>query len=562
MRWIGLAALVVCATALGCTGLVRDDGASDGGGAGMGGSSGQETQTGGRTHGSQISAAVVPLRRLSRDEYANTLEDLLGVKPTVDELFSTDTLGAAGLAEGGVITSDEIERMMNAFDGLVSRFEQSSFVKQLPCQPKNNDDKACAVAFIEAFATRAYRHPPSAQELAQLVAIFDEAHASLPLQAALLDVVRAALLSPRFHYRWERSDDVPVASNGLVKLGPFEVASRLSYFLWQSMPDAALFEAARANKLSTPSQLAAQVTRMLQDPVRTPRGLRGFFRAWLPLAPLETAPATDKDYVLKQSSLAATWAFLEDLVLGSSGDHSFTSLLASKTAFVDGALAQTLGLPGMKTDAPLAKVKLDAADRSGLFTQPAFLMSTTDTPLATIIHRGRYVYERLADCGAVPPPQGAVPSPPPRRPEASVREQLQEHARDGVCRGCHQFMDPMGFAFDGFDKLGRTRTTDDYGKPIDTHGTLPLANGEALSFSNAASLLVVLSKREESQRCFAQVLSQYAHRSGADDALAPANKAIGDAFVAAGGDILQLLTFATQQPSFIYRKPSQGEVLQ
>lgn len=181
--------------------------------------------------------------------------------------------------------------------------------------------------------------------------------------------------------------------------------------------------------------------------------------------------------------LQASTLFLDDLLFGM-GDRRFESLLTSSRGFANAGLAKLYGVAPPAGAAP-APVTLPATERAGILTQLGFLVASGSTPLATPIKRGRFLYERLATCNPVPPPEGQIPEPPPARDGAPVREQLGQHSANGVCRACHSLMDPIGFAFLGYDTLGRFRTKDERGNALDATGVLPgLGSGE-LRFDGA-----------------------------------------------------------------------------
>ncbi len=506
------------------------------------------------------SVGQVPLRRLSRVEYRKTLADLLRVPVEEKDIAATESYGPSGYPEGGAFSPDEVDRMLAAVDTLAARYAATQLTADMPCKPQSDADRACAQAFVKAFGARAYRHPISRQETLDLMGVYDEGRKDRSLKEALSLVVRAALLSPRFNYRWEQGDNATEMKNGVIALGNYEIASRLSYFLWQSMPDETLFELAAMGELQDPQKVAKQVQRMVRDPVRGGSGIKGFFETWLPLADFAAHGPEDPNHAAKASMMVSLMAFVEDLVLGT-GDATYETLLAADYVFANTTVAKLMNLEPI-ADNVIKRVNLNDQTRAGIFTHPAFLAATTDTPLTTVIRRGRFVYEKLGACAPVPPLVGTIPDPPARQANASVREHLSEHASSAVCRACHQFMDPMGFAFDSFDALGQARDQDDYGKPTNTQGTMPLAEGLELRFNNAADLLRQLARNDLSQACFAQQLLSYALRLPVDAGNAGAFTSVAKRFVDGGGNILSLLTTAAESELFYFRKPSPGEVLQ
>jgi Protein of unknown function (DUF1592)/Protein of unknown function (DUF1588)/Protein of unknown function (DUF1595)/Protein of unknown function (DUF1585)/Protein of unknown function (DUF1587) len=556
---------IVAAIASACSGSIGDaqnDSVLGVGGdnAGTGGA-GSKSGTGGSPEISfETTAGSMPLRRLNRQEYANTLRDLLGQSPGASELFSIDESGPFGFAQGGAVSSQEVDRMLEATASMIDRFASTQLKSTGPCQPKDDADRACAERILKWFGSRAFRRTVNDSELIELMRVFDTAKAKLDMADALKEGLQFVLLSPRFHYRWERSDEAAELRAGLVVLTNFELASRLSYFLWQSMPDDELLSEAQTGGLSNPAVIATQVKRMLAD-AKASQGIRGFVSQWLPLRALRSDDTTLADHATRVSMQESLFMFVDDLILGK-GDRRFQTLLSGDYAFVDAEVGKLLNLTGAAPGSGLQRTAIPDKSRAGIFTQPAFLAATADTALATIIHRGRFVFERLGSCAAVPSPSGAIPPAPDKPANASVREHLSAHAKDGVCRSCHVVMDPMGFAFDKFDSLGRTRIHDDYGKPATTQGVMPLTDDIEVNFSDAADLMRQLATQEPSLRCFARQLFAYGTRLPNDDANEPSIARAADRFVANDGDIARLMEGLTQTDAFFLRQPSAGEVLQ
>ena len=524
----------------------------------LGSQSGPDPGPGTQAAGSETGTARLPLRRLNKLEYQNTFRDLLGVELTADQAFASQTFGASGYAEGAPMTPNELDRMLDVLDSVVGSYATTKFDTEMTCDAGATSEAACARTFAENFAARAYRHPPSEQEVADLVGVYEVARADHEYRDALLQIVKAALLSPRFHYRWELGDEKPVLVRGVIALSPYEVASRLSYFIWQSMPDAELFQAAERGDLSRLDKVAEQARRMLADPKRAGPGVRNLFASWLPLGKLYSAADAEQQRTYS-AFLESSLLFVEDLVIGE-GDRSFRTMLGADYAFVNDVVAPSYGLEDF-AGADFKRVTLTDANRSGLFTQPAFLAATSDSTLATVIRRGKFITERLGSCREVPPLKGEIPAPPARDPEDSVREHLSAHT-EGSCMGCHQYMDPAGFAFDQFDALGRVRTTDDYGKPVDASGVMLLDNDTELQFSGAADLLRQLGTSDTAQRCFAEQVARFALRAATDGGAKGSVAATGEAFVVEDGDIFELLIAATQSYAFYYRQPAPGEVIE
>lgn len=515
--------------------------------------------------GAKPRAGVVPLRRLSRAEYNNALRDLLGDVGDAANDFASDTTGQSGFDEGAIVSGGEFDRMMDTFERLARTVTETRLATITTCDPAKSTEDICATEFITRLGRRVYRHPLSPDEQKDLTAVYQDARKILGLdfKNGLRLTLQAMLASPRFNYHWPLGDRTPKREGDLLQLDGYELASRLSFFLWQTTPDDALLDAAEKGELLTPAGVMKQARRMLDDKPRASRGTRGFFGAWLDVDGLDIkdreAPADPKLGLgsgIHAAMAQETLTFVDDLVLGM-GDRKFQTLLTSNQTFLNEGLAKIYGVTGI-TGKDLRRATVNASERAGILTQAAFLAASHTTPRATVIKRGRFLFERLATCDAVPAPEGMIPEPP--EVNGTVREQLAAHSSNGVCRSCHSLMDPIGFAFQAFDSVGRTRTKDEKNRPLDTTGTLPLARG-MISFTGAVDLAKKLADLPESQRCFSKQVFRYALKkpvTGDDEASATA---LGDLFLKGGQDMRELLLSSTQVFSFYFRAPSKGELL-
>ncbi len=516
--------------------------------------------------GTRPRAGVVPLRRLARAEYNNSLRDLLGETGEPANDFASDTTGQSGFDEGALVSGGEFDRMMDTFERLARTLIDSRLATITTCDPAKSSDDNCAAEFITRLGRRVYRHPLSIDEQKDLTAVYQDARKTLGLdfKNGLRLTLQAMLASPRFNYHWPLGDRLPKRDGDLLQLDGFELASRLSFFLWQTTPDDLLLDAAEKGELATPAGVMKQARRLLADQVRASRGARGFFQAWLDIDGLEIkdreAPADPKLGLgsgIHAAMVQETLTFADDLVLGM-GDRKFQTLLTSNQTFLNEGLAKIYGVPGI-TGKDLRRAAVNSDERAGILTQAAFLSATSTTPRATIIKRGRFLFERLATCAAIPAPEGMIPEAPDV--DGTVREQLAAHSANGVCRACHSLMDPIGFALQGFDSVGRVRTKDEKNRPLDTTSILPVGD-RMLSFTGAVDLARQLANLPESQRCFSKQVFRYALKkpvTGDDEASATA---LGDLFLKGGQDIRELLLSSTQIFSFYFRAPSKGEVLQ
>ncbi len=370
--------------------------------------------------------------------------------------------------------------------------------------PGATNDDAYASAVLERFVSRAYRRPARAEEVARLAGFARQARQqgeSFPRSIQL--ALSAVLVSPHFLFRGEIHPE-PGNPRAAYRLDEFALASRLSYFLWSSLPDDELFALAAQGKLRR--QLDRQVRRMLND--QKSRALvDNFAGQWLQLRNMRIATPDAKtfpgfDEPLRDSMVRETETFFEYLLRN---NRSVLEFLDADYTFVNDRLARHYGLKGVRGDA-FQKVSLRGTGRSGVLTHASLLTLTSNPTRTSPVKRGKYVLENIL--GTPPPP------PPPDVPElkevklvGTLRQRMDQHRENPMCASCHDRMDPIGFGLENFDGIGAWRESEDK-FPIDPAGQL--ASGE--SFSGAADFTRILAKekRDEFARCLARKMLTYA----------------------------------------------------
>ncbi len=366
---------------------------------------------------------------------------------------------------------------------------------------------SCTRTILSNFARRAFRHPVSQQDLQpyfKLVA--DGRKQASTFNDAIGVGLEALLVSPDFLFRIE-TDEPAKSASGIGAVTQFALASRLSYFLWSSMPDDELMRCAEQGTLRKPDVLAAQVRRMLKDS-KSKALVANFAGQWLELRKLESvAPDFEKfpsfDTYLRMSMRQETETFFTNMMRN---DLSILDLLDGKYTFLNEKLAAFYGIPGVKGTA-FQKVSLDGTPRGGVLTQASVLMVSSYATRTSPVIRGKWILENILD-SPVPPPPPNVPALDEAKIGAagSMRMQLEEHRKNPMCASCHDKMDPLGFAFENFDAIGRWRTHD--GKfPIDSSGTLP----DGRTFKGPEELRAILmTDREAFAECVADKMLTYA----------------------------------------------------
>jgi hypothetical protein len=500
-------------------------------------------------------------RRLTRVEYNNTIRDLLGDTSAPAETFPGDTQSAgSGFGKGGIVGGVDAGRIFEATEKIAGEAVTKRLASLIPCKTvptADADQNKCAQDFIAQFGRRAYRRPLATEEAAALFDLYTRQRTDTKhdFPNAIRVVLSAMLMSPNFLYRWELAPKAAIKEGAFVRFNGYEIASRLSYLLWASMPDEDLFAAAADNKLSTPDQIEDQARRMLKDP-KTADTLAEFFVQWLDATGLPDAkksPELYKDYTpqLAQAMLKETREFAADLLM--KGDGRLENLLTSSKGFVDAGLGAVY-----KTATVTGPASLNEAQRSGILTQAAFLAAHAKADETYPIGRGKTVADRLL-CRDLPLPPDDIPDPKPPAEGLTTRERFAEHGVNPCAFACHNVIDPLGFAFENYDAIGGWRTVDQ-GKPVDATGTINI-DGADKSFNNAVELSKHLATSKEVQDCMARQWFRYALRKKEKSGDEPSMKWVQDVFRKSNGDLRELIVALTKTRSFTHRAASMGEIL-
>jgi hypothetical protein len=342
------------------------------------------------------------------------------------------------------------------------------------CTPADrSEEDACAEQILSTLTRRAYRRPVTAGDLERPLQFFRQGRSQAGFDAGIELALSAVLVSPEFLFRVER-DPANVAAREVYRLSDVELASRLSFFLWSSIPDDELLDAAIASKLHEPDVLEKQVRRMLADE-RSSTLVTNFASQWLYLRNLTSIRPDmrlfpDFDDNLRQAFRQETELFFESILRE---DRSALDLLSADYTFLNERLARHYGVPDVH-GSQFRRVELaDGIMRGGLLRHGSVLTVTSYATRTSPVIRGKWILDNIL--GVPPPP------PPPNVPtleegvigkNLSVREQLSQHRENPVCAGCHQLMDPVGFALENYDAVGRWRSVEE-DKPIDSSGGLP-----------------------------------------------------------------------------------------
>ena len=515
----------------------------------------------------------VTIRRLNRNEYRNTIRDLIGIdfKPADD--FPADDVGYGFDNIGDVLTLSPLlmERYMAAAEQIVEEaFSNPRTLARLvtkpPIDPQSKKPKLKKSEVIrlnvEKFLKRAYRRPVSDDDIARISRFVEIAETNgQTLMDGFKLAYQAVLVSPQFLFRIEEDFDRRFKKGDAPRpnirpVNDHALASRLSYFLWSSMPDAELFAVAESKNLRDPEVLAIQVQRMLRSPKAT-AFTENFGGQWLQLRSLHAISPDPKLFPtfndsLRSSMIRETELFFEAIV---KEDRSILDFLDADFTFVDQDLARHYKLPDVK-GSTFRRVELKGEQRGGILTQASILTITSNPNRTSIVKRGKWILENILNTPP-PPPVPDAGDLPEEGPEikGTLRQRLELHRSKPQCATCHQRMDPLGFALENYDAVGAWRTKD--GKfDIDTTGTLP--NGQTFNGSKELRQVLKTSKEAEFRRCLAEKMLIYALGRGLENYDKCAVDDICKEVVANGNRISSMILAIVKSEPFQLRKGRGG----
>jgi len=403
---------------------------------------------------------------------------------TVAVSFIKDTVRPAPRRNNsGAISSVTIRGPYNA----TGSGETPSRVRIFTCRGPGNEN-ACAKDILGALARRAYRRPITNADLGPLLDLYKAGRKDGSFEAGIEMAVRGILVSPGFLFRIER-DPPKIAPGAVYRISDIELASRLSFFLWSSIPDDALLNAAEQGRLKDPAVLEQQVRRLLADP-RSNALVQNFAGQWLYLRNLQSvlpdpSEFPDFDENLRQAMQQETELFFASMLRE---DRSVLDLLNADYTFVNERLARHYQIPNVFGNG-FRRVTLDNEGRRGLLGQASILTVTSYATRTSPTLRGKWLLENILGTPPPPPPDNVPSLKEDTQSKAmSMRQRMEQHRANVVCASCHARMDPMGFALENFDAIGRLRTRNSDGSPVDASGVFP----DGSKFEGPAGLRHVL----------------------------------------------------------------------
>jgi hypothetical protein len=509
--------------------------------------------------GAVSSNALAPagMRRLTPTEYWGSVTDLLGLDASTPAPVTEDVAAISGFknvaASTLTISAQGVEEYSDAalsLAGLVFG-DATKRAALVGCTPAAASDP-CVRAFLQTFGRRAWRRPLAAAEVDRYAGIVTSLAPMADVWTGLQYAVAGLLQSPWFLYRVEvgEPDPHPTSAHPL-RFTAYEMAERLSYFLWDTTPDDALLAAAGAGDTLAPAGLDAQVSRLLASP-RAHASVARFFREYLSTDDLATMT---KDATLFPRATATLAAAMQAEIAATTADLVFTrradlrDLLDNRQTFVNAELAALYGLPGVTGTALVPATLPDSGPRAGLLGTAAFLALNARTDRTSPTLRGKFVREQLLCEPVAPPPANfaaTFDAPGAATAGQTLRQRLVQHMSDAACSSCHALMDPLGFAFEHFDALGAYRATEG-GLAIDDSGTV-----DGQPFNGPRELVAALRASPAVTSCLARQMYRYATGHLETDGEASVLTDVGARAQAAGDATLDYLRAIAESDGFRY----------
>lgn len=482
----------------GCQGQLFSESGSGGLGADGGSGSGEVTQP--------VTFDLGVMRRLNRAEYNNTVRDLLGTELRPADAFPADDLGSGFPTVGSALSLSP--QYVLRYEAAAHQLIADVFADEVrrghlvTCDFEGEGD-ACVRSILGEFARRAWRRPVSDEEVTSLMhplVVADSVGATR--DEGLRHALAAVLMSPHFVFKVELTEG---------PLDAYELATRLSYALWSTMPDEELFAAAESGALASDEGLLAQVNRMLEDE-RADALLDNFAARWLGYSALENHHADDVLFptfspALAQSMKREANLFVRELL---DAEASAPELLLAQFTYVDELLSEHYGLgsaPDGMSPGEFWRVDTSSStERRGLLTMGALLTATSFASRTSPVKRGDFVFSHML-CGKIPPPPPEVEGLPDGEDigATTLRERMERHSQDPACSGCHTIMDPLGFGLENYDAIGRYRTHEGTHE-VDASGVLP---GD-IAFEGAFELAGILAADPRFPVCVTKHFMTYA----------------------------------------------------
>lgn len=516
-------------------------------GAGTGPGARPDTSSGCGT----VSLPAPRVWRLTHRQYAATLNGVLGMPVDTSRFPAAEEAGGLDNQAGLLAISPLLaERYWETVDSLAAR---ADLAKLLPCQPADPQNATCVGSLVTGFGKNAWRRPLQASEVENLMQVYRDVKTTLDATAAVQSVLKAMLMSPHFLYRAEIGRDDPADAKRR-RLTSHEIASALSYLLWDAPPDEALLALADGDRLVDPARIAAEAERMLGDRTRAGAVLYGFLERWLGIGLL---PGQVKDRAavpfftpaLMEALALEARTFVDDALWA--GDGSLRSMLGAQHTFANAQNARVYGLS--VAGVAMQRVALDPKQRRGMLTHAPVLAAHSQESATGLVERGRFLAETVL-CMTVPEPENVDTSGFGKLdPSLSAKEKWRQHAQDPACSACHKLFDALGLALESYDAIGRYRATAE-GKPIDPSGEVRFTpDGAPVPVSDAVDLMGKLAAGPEVYNCFAPRYFRYASGRTEEPGDRCAIETLRKRFADSGFQVKALVKGVVASDAFRYR---------
>jgi len=491
-------------------------------------------------------------QRLTKPQYQSAIADIFGpdivVPPALEPDIAVEGFESVG-ATGAAVSARGIEQYEAAAQAIAKQItgEPRLFARVSTCTPRTPDDITCARALVVSLGEKVFRRPLTEAEIAKLVSTITSAAGTLgSFEKGAFYGISALLQSPHFLYRPAVGEPDP-EEPGKLRFTGYEFASRLSFFLWNTIPDEALLEAAKSGKLGTHEGVDEQVKRMLASP-KARKGLRNFVREWLRLGDLDLLQKDTKLFTTYTSDLGEmareeTLKVFEDIVFDRDAD--MRDVMTTRRTFVTPKLASMYQVPAPNANG-FGPVELpERSGRRGLLGQIAFLALYAHPTSTSATLRGKFVREKLM-CTPIPPPPVNLNTalPEPTETAKTLRERVKIHFAEPSCAACHSAMDPIGLGLEQFDGIGKFRTKEN-GVTIDPTGDL-----DGAPFADAASLAQAIHDSPAFPACVTRKMFLYATGTPPTSDLVVTSDALNERFVASGYRMKALMATVATSKAF------------
>ncbi|MBC7661815.1 MAG: DUF1592 domain-containing protein [Chitinophagaceae bacterium] len=504
---------------------------------------------------------ATPLRRLTNNDYTNSVTDLVGdisslniqlLKESSSLIYpftnhATEQYVPTALANQYFVAAEMI--------AAATFKDKTRSNKILTCTPLKGTEETCAAIVLKALATKAFRRLATAEQVSGLLEIWRAGFKAVDFNTGVEWALAAVLQAPEFLYRIEMG--TAPAAPGVVALDSWDMANRLSYLIWNSAPDQMLMDAAKNDKLKTVADVSAQVDRMLVMPGAHDMVIH-FHDQWLGLETIDTVQKDPKSFPNFNKTIALAMRdevrnFVEDAVWN--GDSKLQTLLSGQYTYLNKTLGDYYGIKGLgATFTKMSENKLGGRPASGILTMAGMLAVRSNANDTSPTRRGAFVRSALF-CQTMPnPPDNAIFTSPVSKPNMTRRDLIEAHATNAACAACHNLMDPIGLAFENIDAAGVYRDKES-GKTIDASAELFATDVDG-KFSGPSELANKMSVSKKVADCVATHWFQFAYGRDPIASDAPVVKELGTRLTTTG--IISAIKYLTQTPQFFYRTVAEG----